>query len=181
MESKNSTVNTTKQTTSTSESPTNTLNDSVGTLTSGNHNTVLNNVGKGKKKTGKKRKPNTGKNVSKKTKKRKTKSRKKVSKGNLKPTDNNVSGVIGNDTVNGLDGPREGNNTTVKGQFSRPHVVSRNKEISNNILGGYQNETEEEIHHEDINVQSSIGKVNVAWEHFGLLVEEYLLAIDVHM
>lgn len=181
MESKDSTVDTTKQTTSTAERPTNTLNDSVTTLASGNHNTVLNNVGKSKKKTGKKRKTNTGKNVSKKTKKRKTKPRKKVSKGNLKLANNNVSSIIGNDTVNGLDGPREGNNTTVKSQFSRPHVVSRNEEIPDDILGGYQNETEEEIHHEDVNVPSSVAKVNVAWEHFGLLVEEYLLAIDVHM
>lgn len=165
----------------TTKSPGNTLNSTVSPFTSSNHNAVLNNVGKPKKKTRKRRKKNAAGNVAKKRQKSKTEPRKTVTDSNLMPTSSDSTNVVTDQTIQRFNAPRKSDNTTVKSNFGGSHVMSSDKEVSNNILGAYQGEAEEEVHDENVNVKSSISKVNVHWEHFALLVEEYLLAIDVKM
>lgn len=165
----------------TTKSPGNALNSTIGSLTSSNHNTILNNIAKSKKKTRKRRKKDATNNIRKKRQKGKTEPRKAVSDSNLVPTSNTSSEIITNQPINGFDTPGKGNNTSIKGNVGGPHLMGGNKKVSNDILGAYKSEPEEEIHDENIKVKSSVSKVNVHWEHFALLVEEYLLAIDVKM
>ena len=163
------------------KSPGNTLNSTVGSLASSNHNTILNNIAKSEKKTRKRRKKNTTNNIRKKRQKGKTKTRKTVTNSNLIPASNTSSEIITDQPINGFDTPGKGNDTAVKSNISGAHFMGGDEEISNDILGAYQSEPEEEIHDKNIEMESSVSKVNVHWEHFALLVEEYLLAIDVKM
>ena len=111
----------------------------------------------------------------------KTKTRKTVTNSNLIPASNTSSEIITDQPINGFDTPGKGNDTAVKSNISGAHFMGGDEEISNDILGAYQSEPEEEIHDKNIEMESSVSKVNVHWEHFALLVEEYLLAIDVKM
>ena len=181
MESESGAVNTAKKRPKTSKSPGNTLNSAVRPLATSDHNTILNDVAKGKKKTRKKRKKNAPKDATKKAKKRKTKCTKTVTKGNLKTTGKKASKNVGKDTVKGLETPGNTNDTAVKSDLSGSHIMGTNEVISDDVLWGNEGESEEQIHTEDIKVSSSVEKVDVAWEHLSLLVEEYLLAIDVQM
>lgn len=181
MESESGTVNTAKKGTKTSKSPGNTLHSTVRSLATSDHNTVLNDVTKSKTKTRKKRKKNAPKDATKKAKKRKTKSTKTVTKGNLKTTGKKALKNVRKDTVQGLQTPRNTDNTAVKSDLSGPHIMGTNEVVSDDVLWGNKGEPEEQIHTEDIKVSSSVEKVDVAWEHLSLLVEEYLLAIDVQM
>jgi len=161
--------------------PGNTLNSAIGSLAPSNHNAVLNNVGKPKKKTRKRRKNNTTNNVGKKRQKSKTKTRKTIPDGNLIPTSNTSPNIITDQPIHGFDTPRKSDDTSVKSNIGGPHLMGGDKKVSNDVLGAYKGESEEEIHDKDIEMTSSVSKVNVHWEHFALLVEEYLLAIDVKM
>lgn len=181
MKSKSGGKNASTKRSKATKSPSNSLNFAIGPFTSSNHNTVLNNVGKAKKKTRKRRKKDATGNVSKKRQKGKAKPRKTVTDGNLESTSDNVADVITDQTIKRLDAPGKSDNTAVKSNFGGGHIMSSNEEVSNDILGTYKGEAEEEIHDENIKMKSSISKVNVHWEHFALLVEEYLLAIDVKM
>ncbi len=181
MESESGAVNTAKKGPKTSKSPGDTLNSTVRPLATSDHNTVLNDVTKSKTKTRKKRKKNAPKNATKKAKKRKTKSTKTVTKGDLKPTGKKASKNVGKDAIEGLQTPRNTNNTAIKSDLGGSHVMGANKVIPDDVLWGNEGEPEEQIHAEDIKVSSSVEKVDVAWEHLSLLVEEYLLAIDVQM
>jgi hypothetical protein len=64
-------------------------------------------------------------------------------------------------------------------------MMYTDEEISNNILRTNESKSQHSIHEEDIEVgtkeDQSMSKVNIAWEHWSLLIEEYLLCIDVKM
>ncbi len=55
-----------------------------------------------------------------------------------------------------------------------------NEVIPEDIAGSYDNQPQEKVDEKDVSVGST-NKSQVAWEHFALLVEEYLLAKDVRM
>ena len=99
----------------------------------------------------------------------------------MKTTGKKASKNVGKDTVKGLQTPRNTDNTAVESDLSGPHVMGANEVVPDDVLWGHEGEPEEQIHTEDIKVSSSVEKVDVAWEHLSLLVEEYLLAIDVQM
>ena len=181
MESECGPVNTSQKASKTTKGPGNTLNPPVGPLAPSNHNTILNNVTKSKKKTRKKRKQNTSKDAVKKTKKRKTKATKAVPKSNLKGAMKKPLKVVREDPIEWLEGPRDGDNATVKGDIGGSKVMGSNEIVPNYILGTDQHETQEQVHDENVEMTCRVQKVDVAWEHFSLLIEEYLLAAEIKM
>ena len=62
-----------------------------------------------------------------------------------------------------------------------PKVVTGNWEFINYQPTGGSYSPQFEIHNENVQISTKVGHVSVQWEHFSLLVEEYLLAIDVKM
>jgi hypothetical protein len=141
----------------------------------------LNNVATSKKKRGKRKKKNTPSNVIKKRKQTKTKSRKTVTKSNLNLSSNSIPDDITNNAIQGFDAPGQSYDPTVESNVSGTHIVGVNEEISNNILRTDEGQTQDKVHDKDVQISTKVGHVSVQWEHFSLLVEEYLLAIDVKM
>ena len=181
MESEGSTKNTSKKRSSTPKSPADTLNSTIASFTSSNHDAILNNVATSKKKRGKRKKKNTPSNVIKKRKQTKTKSRKTVTKSNLNLPSNLTPDDITNNAIQGFDAPGHSYDATVKSNVSGTHVMGIDKEIPNNILRTDEGQTQDKVHNENVQISTKVGHVSVQWEHFSLLVEEYLLAIDVKM
>lgn len=181
MESEGSTKNASKERSSTSKSPAKTLNSTIASFTSSNHDAILNNVATSKKKRGKRKKKNTPGNVSKKRKQTKTKSRKTVTKSNLNFSSDVTSDDITNNAIKGFDAPGQSYDPTVESNVSGTHIMGIDEEIPNNILRTDEGQTQDKVHDENVQVSTKVGHVSVQWEHFSLLVEEYLLAIDVKM
>ena len=181
MESESSTENTTNQGTEGSKKPSIALDTTLGVLASDDHNAILNNVSKPKKKRRKRQKKNTPSDAPKKRKKRKTKSTKAVSKTNLKALSNENTDVVAGNTVKRLQTPRKTDDSTVGSDLTGSEMMIPNQKVPTDVLGAGQTESQYAIHDEQDEVPSIDAKVNIAWEHFSLLIEEYLLCIDVKM
>lgn len=174
-------VNAPQKAAETTKSPGNALDPAVRPLAPSNHNAVLNDVTKGKKQTRKKRKKNTSKDTVKKAKKRKTKASKAIAKSNLKGTVKKPSKIVRENPIEWLEGPRESDNTAIKGEVCGTQIMGANEVVPDYILGADEHETQEQVHDENVEMTSRIMKVDVAWEHFSLLIEEYLLATEIKM
>ena len=181
MEGESSTKNATNQGAERTKEPSIALDATIGVLASDNHNAILNNVSNPKKKRRKSQKKNAPFDAPKKRKKRKTKSTKAVAKANLKSLANDSTDVVTGNSVKKLQTPRKTDDSTVGSDLTGSEMMIPDKKISNNVLGTSQTEAKYAVHEEQDEVSSADTKVNIAWEHFSLLIEEYLLCIDVKM
>ena len=181
MEGESSTKNATEQGAERTKKPSVALDATLRVLASDDHNAILNNVSKPKKKRRKRQKKDTPSDAPKKRKKRKTKSTKAVAKANLKSLANDTNNVITGNPKKGLQTPRKTDDSTVGSDLTGSEMMIPDKKISNNVLGASQTEAQYAVHEEQDEVSSVDTKVNIAWEHFSLLIEEYLLCIDVKM
>lgn len=173
-------VNGTKETTKTSESPSIRLDSSsiLGGIDSGNHDPVQNNIGKTKTKRRKRTKKNNNKKVVQKpVQKAVKKSTKRKAKSNLKSSRKKKPKSVASNSPNKLERPRETHDTTVEGNVSGSNVLGFDKIVSEDIGGTNEQETQYGVH--DEKVQVAVNEQSVAFEHFALIVEEYLLATDV--
>ena len=173
-------VNGTKETTKTSESPSIRLDPSsiLGGVNSGNHDSVQDNIGKTKTKRRKRTKKNNDKKVVQKpVQKAVKKSTKRKAKSNLKSSRKKKSKSVASHSPDKLERPRETHDTTVEGDFSGSNVLGFDEIISEDIGGTNEQETQYGVH--DEKVQVAVDEQSIAFEHFALIVEEYLLATDV--
>lgn len=172
-----------KETTNGSASPGDALNSTSVLRVSdpADHNGVKNDVGPSKAKRRKRTKSNNkGKALAVKSKKAPKKPRKRKPKSNLKSSRNKPTDVITAQAVGKLQSPREGHDTTVEAHFGGGDMLGLNKVVPKDVAGAGQYQPEEKILDEDVSVDIT-DKTIIAWEHFALLVEEYLLAKDVRM
>jgi hypothetical protein len=154
-------------------------------MDSTDHAGVKANVSVGGKKTGKKRvKPNKvgGSSVPRKKQKRApAKSRKTVGNGNLNPPLNATAhDVLGEKSGNGLDRPRESDQSGKLGQLTgaQPDGVDQKKAHDGDRK--LQEKPEAEVAEQHVPVFSDIEKSTlINWEHFSLAYEEYCLTKEV--
>ena len=173
-------VNGTKETTKTSESPSIRLDPSsiLGGVNSGNHDSVQDNIGNTKTKRRKRTKKNNDKKVVQKpVQKAVKKSTKRKAKSNLKSSRKKKTKSVASNSPNKLERPRKTHDTTVEGNFSGSNVLGFDEIVSEDIGGTNEQETQYGVHNEK--VQVAVDEQSIAFEHFALIVEEYLLATDV--
>lgn len=152
-----------------------------GIANSLDHDGIQNHVAASKKKRRKRTKKNNVKNTTTiKSKDAPKKSTTRKPKSNLKSSIKQDTEPIAEHTVNSLDAPRKRNDPAVKSKISGADVMGLDEVIPEDIAGSYDNQPQEEVDQKDVTVGST-DKTQVAWEHFALLVEEYLLAKDVRM
>ena len=166
-----------------SGSPSNALNPAsvLGLANSLDHDSIQNNIAASKKKRRKRTKKNNTKNTTTiKPKDTPKKSTTRKPKSNLKSSVKKHPKPIAKHTINSFDAPRKSNNPAVKSKVGGANVVGLNEVVPEDIAGSYNNQPQEKVDKEDVAVGST-NKTQVAWEHFALLVEEYLLAKDVRM
>jgi len=166
-----------------SGSPSNALNPAsvLGLANSLDHDSIQNNIAASKKKRRKRTKKNNTKNTTTiKPKDTPKKSTTRKPKSNLKSSVKKHPKPIAKHTINSFDAPRKCNNSAVKSKVGGANVVGLNEVVPEDIAGSYNNQPQEKVDKEDVAVGST-NKTQVAWEHFALLVEEYLLAKDVRM
>ena len=175
--------NTTNKRPKASASPSNTLDPAsvLGLANSLDHDSIQNNVAASKKKRRKRTKKNNVKNTTTiKSKDTPKKSTTRKPKSNLKPSVKHHTKPITKHTINSFDAPRKRNDSAVKSKVGGASVVGLNEVVPEDIAGSYNNQPQEKVDEKDVSVGST-NKSQVAWEHFALLVEEYLLAKDVRM
>tara|TARA_B100001093_G_scaffold512532_1_gene582575 strand:- start:201 stop:812 length:612 start_codon:yes stop_codon:yes gene_type:complete len=175
--------NTTNKRPKATGSPSNALDPAsvLGIANSFNHDGVQHNVAASKKKRRKRAKKDKSRNttaVKPKNTPKKTTTRKP--KSNLKPAVQETPNPVANHAVNSFDAPRERNDSTVKSKISGAGVVGLDEVVPEDIAGRYDDQPKEKVDKKDIAVGST-NQCQIAWEHFALLVEEYLLAKDVRM
>ena len=134
----------------------------------------------GKKSTSKRRKPPSS--VMPKKKKRKpAQPRKPVGDGNLSvPLDNATDKIFGQESREGFDGPREGNQSSYlrKLSCSEPNLI--HKEIPHDSDRYLQEKAKAEVAEEHVPVPVEVGECTlINWEHFSLAYEEYCLTKEV--
>jgi len=174
---------TTNKTTKGPTAPCNTL-DSASILSIANsldHDRIQNNVTKRKKKRRKRTKKNNGVDAaafeSKDTPAQATKAK---PKSNLKSSIQKATNPVTKHAIKSFDRPRQSYDPSIKSKVGGADIVGLNKIIPQDIAGGDNNQTKKEIYKEDVTVAST-DQTQVAWEHFALLIEEYMLAKDVRM
>ena len=166
-----------------SGSPSNALNPAsvLGIANSLNHDGIQNNVAASKKKRRKRTKKNNVKNATTiKSKDTPKKSTTRKPKSNLKSSIKQHTKPIAKHTINSFDAPRKRNDPAVKSKVGGADVMGLDEVVPEDIAGSYNNQPQEKVDQKDVTVGST-DKTQVAWEHFALLVEEYLLAKDVRM
>ena len=177
---KQSGINGTEKATKTSESPSIGLNTSsiLGDVNSRDHNSVQDNISKTKTKRRKRtKKNNTQKVIQKPVQKAVKKSTKRKAKTNLKSSRKKKSKPVANDAPKEFEGPRETYDTTVKGNLGSSNILSFDEIISEDVGRTNKHEPQYGIHNEKVEV--TVDEQSIAFEHFALIVEEYLLATDV--
>ena len=182
MKTKKSRKKTTKNATNTSGTPNQTLHTSTLGKTSVvqpvHKKTVLNDVGKRKKKRRKKQTKNKPKNVVHKTKQTVSNSRAAVSETELQTSVDKGTTIINQHTNEGFYSPSDGNNPTDFSDFNDTQIEIPNESILHDDRGSSQRKTQPEIHDvEDVHMKI-IDKELVNWEHFALIIEEYYLTVN---
>lgn len=163
----------------TSKGPSNALNvastGNVLSVQTSNEKTVLDNVGKGKKKRRKKQKTCKGKKRVRKTSQAKNKTRKAIGKTNLKASADISTETINDEADKGFNGPSYGHDTTDFRKFNNTEVEIFNKGVLNNDARGSQAKTEPEVHKVEAVHSTTINKELVKWEHLALIIEEHFI------
>ena len=182
MKTKQSRKKTTKNATNTSSGPNQTLDTSTFGKTlvveSVNKKTVLNDIGKRKKKRRKKQPKNKTKDVVHKTKQTVSDSSTTISETELQAPVNKDTTIIDSHTNTGFDGPSNSNNSSDFGNFNNTQIEIPDKSILHNNRGSSQGKPQPEVHDvEDVHTKV-IDKELVNWEHFALIIEEYYLTVN---
>lgn len=172
-----------KEATNGSASPSDALNSASVLRVSNptNHDGVKNDVGPSKAKRRKRTKSKNKKNaVTVKPKKTPKKSRKRKPKSDLKAPRKKPTDVVAAQAVDKFESPRESHDAAVETHFGGGDMLGLNEVVPEDVAGTGQYQSEKEILDEDVSVDVT-DKTIIAWEHFALLIEEYLLAKDVRM
>ena len=175
--------NTTKKTTKRPATPSNALNPTciLSATDSFHHDSIQNNVTKRKKKRSKSTKKKNGKNtLTVKSKDAPAQSTQSKPKSNLKSSIQVTTDIVTKHSIKSFDRPRQGNNAFVESKICGADVVGLDEVIPQNIARSDYNKAQEEVHNKNIAVAVT-DKTQVAWEHFALLIEEFMLAKDVKM
>lgn len=175
--------NTTKKTAKRPATPSNALNPAcvLSATDSFHHDSIQNNVTKRKKKRSKSTKKKNGKNtLTVKSKDAPAQPAQSKPKSNLKSSIQVTTDIVTKHSIKSFDRPRQRNNSTVESKICGADVVGLDEVIPQNIARSDYNKTQKEVHNKNIAVAVT-DKVQVAWEHFALLIEEFMLAKDVRM
>ena len=154
--------------------------DGFSAVNPSNHGSVLADVSKGRKKRRKKPgKKNEKKVIVKKQKRKPAESTKGVSKGNLDiPAQELTDNLFREESGDGLDGPRKGDNSSNLGNFGGSEVAVVHQEISHNGDRELQKEPKGEIAQQHVPVANQVLRL-INWEHFGLIFEEHCMCTDL--
>jgi hypothetical protein len=150
------------------------------------HAGVQTDVGKGVKKTGKKRaknhKPKSVAVLGNKKKRQPAKSSKTKGACDLKPPlDATADNALGEKGRQGFDSPRKGDKRGDFGEFGGSEAEMIYEKIAHDGHGGLQKEPQGEVAEEHVPVVVEVGQSTlINWEHFSLVYEEYCLTKEVN-
>lgn len=156
--------------------------DSLTTVNSSNHGSVLTNVSKGRKKARQKpKKKDNKKVVSVKQKRKPAKAGKAVSDSNLDvSTDNPTDDFFGKKSGEGLHCPREGDYTSDVGQLGGIESAFFNQKVAHDSYRDSEKKPQTEVAEQHVPVGKQVLRL-INWEHFGLIFEEYCMCTEVSM
>ena len=155
---------------------------------SSDHACVKADIGEGVKKAGKEGKKNTARKsctADKAARKKKPKPRKAgkaVGKSNLSPPLNaSTDKVLGEEGREGLDGPRESDQSSYLGELCGTEAEVIDEKIAHNGYRNLQEKAQTEVTEEHVPVVVEVGESTlINWEHFSLVYEEYCLTKEVN-
>ncbi len=146
-----------------------------------NHDSIKHHVAEGKKKRRKRAQKHNNKNTAAvKPQNAPKQPATGKAKSNLQTSVQNSTKVITKYAINSFDRPRKSDDSTEESQISGTSIMGLDEVVPKYITGSNNNQPQEKIHNKDIPVAGA-DKTQVAWEHFALLIEEFMLAQDVKM
>ena len=147
-------------------------------LQSENQKTILDNIGKRKKKRRKKKRTNEKKHVVEKSKATGANSRTTVGKTNLKTPRKKTTDVVNDEANKRFNCPSNTNDTGNLSKFDNSKMKVINESILNYNSGRTKIQTEPEIQDVQDVHSKTIDKNLVKWEHLALIIEEYFLTVN---